>query len=107
MLFRSSLILCFFSPLANKAVEVNEMWRIRQKELELDERLKGRMKDESRNDRNSGNGSTPRTTSKKHAAMDDNARATCSSSKTVYERCHSREENGLRDEELEEFLHSR
>lgn len=83
------------------------MWRIRQKELELDERLKGKMKDESRNDRNPGNGNTPRTTSKRQAAMDDNARATCSSSKIVYERCHSREENGLRDEELEEFLHSR
>ncbi|PRQ22154.1 hypothetical protein RchiOBHm_Chr6g0247131 [Rosa chinensis] len=92
---------------ANKAVEVNEMWRIRQKELELDERLKGKMKDESRNDRNPGDGNTPRSTSKRHASMEDNVSATCSSSQGVYERCHSREENGLRDEELEEFLHSR
>ncbi|XP_004289722.1 PREDICTED: uncharacterized protein LOC101314326 [Fragaria vesca subsp. vesca] len=92
---------------ANKAVEVNEMWRIRQKELELDERLKGKMKDPSRSDRNPGNGNTARSDSKRHAAMDDYASATCSSSQRVDERCHSREESGLRDKELEEFLHSR
>ncbi|XP_050367168.1 uncharacterized protein LOC126785498 [Argentina anserina] len=89
---------------ANKAVEVNEMWRIRQKELELDERRKGKMQ-ESRNDRNPGNGSTLRSTS--HAAIDDNAHATCSSNQRADESCHSREESGLREEELEEFLHSR
>ena len=83
------------------------MWRIRQKELELDERLKGKMKDERRNDRNLGNDNTTRSTSKKHAVVDDNARASCSSSKRVYEGSHSKEENGLRDEELDEFLHSR
>lgn len=83
------------------------MWRIRQKELELDERLKGKMKDPSRSDRNPGNGNTPRRDSERHTAMDDHASATCSLNQRVDERCHSREESGLRDKELEEFLHSR
>ncbi|KAF4346488.1 hypothetical protein G4B88_012525 [Cannabis sativa] len=34
---------------ANRAVEINEMWRVRQKELELDDRLKDRSKDQRSN----------------------------------------------------------
>ncbi|MBA0581181.1 hypothetical protein Gorai_023366, partial [Gossypium raimondii] len=37
--------------LANRAVEVNEMWRVRQKEMELNERLKSRSNDHSGNSR--------------------------------------------------------
>lgn len=91
---------------ANRAVEVNEMWRLRQKEIELDNRLKGKMKDESRNDRSRRDSNSSRSSSKGHDVTDDNASPTCSSRKREYESCHSREENGLRDEELEEFLHS-
>ncbi|XP_052490336.1 uncharacterized protein LOC105786053 [Gossypium raimondii] len=36
---------------ANRAVEVNEMWRVRQKEMELNERLKSRSNDHSGNSR--------------------------------------------------------
>lgn len=83
---------------------MNEMWRLRQKEIEMDNRLKG--KKESRNDRSRLDGNSPRSSGKKHVVTDDNAGPSCSR-KREYESSHSREENGLRDEELEEFLHSR
>ncbi|KAK9286279.1 hypothetical protein L1049_014669 [Liquidambar formosana] len=93
---------------ANRAVEVNEMWRVRQKERELDERLKGRVGDNSSSDRSHRDiSNSPRSASKRHATTDKNAGASCSSSKRVSEDCYSREEEGLRDEEIEEFLHSR
>ncbi|KAB2602694.1 cylicin-2-like [Pyrus ussuriensis x Pyrus communis] len=88
---------------ANRVVEVNEMWRLRQKEKELDNRLKGN-KDESRC---RGDSNSPRCSGKGHAVADDSAGPSCSSRKREYESCHSRQENGLGDEELEEFLHSR
>ncbi|CAN6688029.1 unnamed protein product [Malus baccata var. baccata] len=88
---------------ANRAVEVNEMWRLRQKEKELDNRLKGN-KDESRC---RGDSNSPTPSGKGHAVADDSAGPSCSSRKREYESCHSRQENGLGDEELEEFLHSR
>ncbi|XP_068320072.1 uncharacterized protein [Pyrus communis] len=91
---------------ANRVVEVNEMWRLRQKERELDNRLKGK-KDESRNDRSHRDSNSPRSSGKGRAVPDDSAGPSCSSRKREYESCHSRQENGLRDEELEEFLHSR
>ncbi|KAL6347535.1 hypothetical protein AAG906_026059 [Vitis piasezkii] len=87
---------------ANRAVEVNEMWRVRQKELELDDRLKGRLRDEgsSRSHRDYSNSST--SANKRHASD------LCSSSKRVLEdgSC-SKEEESLRDDEVEEFLNSR
>ncbi|XWS67545.1 hypothetical protein CRYUN_Cryun04dG0015500 [Craigia yunnanensis] len=101
------LSVCFFPPTfsANKAVEVNEMWRVRQKELELNDRLKGTSKDDSRHNRSHGDISNPsRSTSRKH---ESNASASCSSSKRVAESCYSREDEGLRDQEVEEFLQSR
>ncbi|XP_048430975.1 uncharacterized protein LOC103938250 isoform X1 [Pyrus x bretschneideri] len=88
---------------ANRVVEVNEMWRLRQKEKELDNRLKGN-KAESRC---RGDSNSPRCSGKGHAVTDDSAGPSCSSRKREYESCHSRQENGLGDEELEEFLHSR
>ncbi|KAF2320753.1 hypothetical protein GH714_030515 [Hevea brasiliensis] len=94
---------------ANRAVEVNEMWRVRQKELELDDRLKGRSRQEncsSTNNRESIDDSS-RSTSKRHAANDNNTSASCSSSKQIYRNCYSKEDEGLMDDEVEEFLHSR
>lgn len=81
---------------ANRAVEVNEMWRVRQKEIELDDRLKGRSRHE--------NGSS---TSKRHARINDNTAASCSSSKRISGNSYSKQDEGLRDDEVEEFLHSR
>uniref|UniRef100_A0A5B7C9P6 Uncharacterized protein n=1 Tax=Davidia involucrata TaxID=16924 RepID=A0A5B7C9P6_DAVIN len=93
---------------ANRAAEVNEMWQVRQKELELDDRLKGRQKEESRSGRShSGICDSPRSTSKRHSSSETSASASCSSSKRAIQDCYSREDEALRDEEIEEFLHSR
>ncbi|KAJ0078121.1 hypothetical protein Patl1_37267 [Pistacia atlantica] len=92
---------------ANRAVEVNEMWRVRQKELELNDRLKERSKDErsNRSHRDIGNS---RSSTKRHAMDDDSTTDSCSSSKRLSENdSYYREDEGLRDEEVEEFLHSR
>lgn len=91
---------------ANRSVEVNEMWRVRQKELELDNRLKGRSGEESssrRRDRDVSN--SPRSSSKRCVVTDKDASALCSSSKRVYEDCSMEDE--LKDEDIEEFLHAR
>ncbi|XP_022724949.1 nucleolar protein 58-like [Durio zibethinus] len=89
---------------ANRAVEVNEMWRVRQKELELNDRLKGTSKNDSRHNRSHGDISNPsRSKSRRH---ESNVSASCLSSKRVAES-YSREDEGLRDEAVEEFLQSR
>ncbi|KAE8670194.1 DUF21 domain-containing protein [Hibiscus syriacus] len=90
---------------ANRAVEVNEMWRARQKELELNDRLKGGSENDtkhSRSYRNSRNSS--RRTSEKH---DSDLSASCSSSKIMNESSYLGEDEGLRDEDIEKFLQSR
>ncbi|KAH1099215.1 hypothetical protein J1N35_016136 [Gossypium stocksii] len=91
---------------ANRAVEVNEMWRVRQKELELNDRLKGRSKKDTSHSRSYGDTSnSSRRTSGKH---ESDFSASCSSSKRPAESSRSREDDeGLRDEEIEEFLQSR
>ncbi|XP_061370094.1 uncharacterized protein LOC133312834 isoform X2 [Gastrolobium bilobum] len=147
-----NLFLCFLP--ANRAVEVNEMWRVRQKELELDKRVKGTSIDKSSGDRSHSDGNSSRSTGRQ-AVIDDNTRTSAScSSKREYEldkrdkgtskdkssgdkshrvgnssrttgrhavvdkstsasaSCSSKREyehspEGLKDDELEEFLHSR
>ncbi|KAG2663920.1 hypothetical protein I3760_16G055000 [Carya illinoinensis] len=86
---------------ANRAVEVNEMWRARQKELELDDRCKDKFINGSSNS-SSRIDNYGVTRSKRTLVNVNNASASCSSSERVYESGSSRE-----DEELEEFLHSR
>ncbi|OVA13694.1 hypothetical protein BVC80_1767g16 [Macleaya cordata] len=88
---------------ANRAVEVSEMWRVRQKELELDNKRQGRSRDENSSRRHSDH--SPSTRSTRHRETDDDL---CTSSKRTIEECHSNGDgSGLRDEEVEEFLHSR
>lgn len=86
---------------ANKAVEVNEMWRVRQKELELDDRLRGKSRDGNNTSRSQG--SFRPSTDSSH----DIPSSSSPSNRRVSEDCHLREDQGLKDEELEEFLHSR
>ncbi|XP_038708234.1 WD repeat-containing protein 87 isoform X2 [Tripterygium wilfordii] len=94
--------------LANRAVEMNEMWRVRQKERELNDKHKGKPRNESCSDRKQKDiGNYLRSESKRHAVVDENASASCSSGHEVVEYCYSREDDGLRDKEIEEFLHSR
>ncbi|CAN0909960.1 hypothetical protein LINGRAHAP2_LOCUS26056 [Linum grandiflorum] len=89
---------------ANRVVEVNEMWRVRQKEMDLDERLS----DGSRGEKNSNKSTIDRYTSescrsasKRLAVHMDDARPSCSSSNL------NEDDGGLKDEEIEEFLQSR
>ncbi|KAJ6310348.1 hypothetical protein OIU76_015138 [Salix suchowensis] len=80
----------------NRAVELNEMWRVREKELELDDRLRGRSRHDgnsSKNHRDVGNDF--RSTSRRHSLNENDTSS------------YSREDEGLRDEEVDEFLHSR
>ncbi|KAI9182466.1 hypothetical protein LWI28_025675 [Acer negundo] len=92
---------------ANRSVEVNEMWRVRQKELELNDRLKGRSREESNCRRHTDVVNSSRSSSKRHGIDTDNASASCLSRKRAYESSYSREDEGLRDEEIEKFLQSR
>ncbi|XP_035540393.1 protein FAM133 isoform X2 [Juglans regia] len=87
---------------ANRAVEVNEMWRARQKELELDDRCKGKFRNGSSDSSSSHIDNYGVNKSKRTLVNVNNTSASCSSSERVYESGSSRE-----DEELEEFLHSR
>ncbi|XP_057976955.1 uncharacterized protein LOC131164047 isoform X3 [Malania oleifera] len=93
---------------ANRAVEVSEMWRVRQKELELDDRLKGRLKSRSSNGMSHGHtGESSAGADGGPGAGKKSASGLCSSSKNVTEDCCSMQDGGLRDQEVEEFLNSR
>ncbi|KAK4741175.1 hypothetical protein SAY87_024763 [Trapa incisa] len=94
---------------ANKAVEVNEMWRIRQKELELDNRLKGRSMSASRNyEANYKDiASNSRSMNRRLSVNDESDSASCSSGKFGHANIEPDEDEGLKDEEVEEFLNSR
>ena len=89
---------CFFP--ANRAVEVNEMWRVRQKELALDRRHGGTSRDLNRSH---SDGNLSRCSGR--FGMDDNCAAASASCSSKRESDHYSE--GLRDEELEMFLNSR
>ncbi|XP_071729926.1 uncharacterized protein [Rutidosis leptorrhynchoides] len=84
---------------ANRVVEINEMWRVRQKEKELDDRVK---KNDSRNiSHNSISCLQKNTNTNRFDDCEWSSSFLCSSSK------RRSEDDGLRDQEIEEFLHSR
>ncbi|KAF7843070.1 protein FAM133 [Senna tora] len=88
---------------ANRAVEVKEMWQVRQKELELDRRLKRPLREEANCDRSHKDGDRSGS-SRRHPVVNTSISASASCSDTrEYEHCPE----GLRDEELEDFLHSK
>jgi len=124
------------------------MWRLRQKELELDKRIKEKSIDKRSKDRTHRDDNSSRGTGR-HAVIDNNTRTSASRSSnreyeldkndksssdrshkddnssrspgrhalvdkrpSIYTSCSSEREHehgveGLKDEELEEFLHSR
>lgn len=100
------LCLCFFFLPANRAAEVNEMWRVRKKELELDDRLKGRLKDESRVRDDEYHSDSSEWHPRRDEA-DEYASGLSTSSKQSHEDYIKSEDRSLRDEEIEKFLHSR
>ncbi|MCL7021607.1 hypothetical protein MKW94_023667 [Papaver nudicaule] len=86
---------------ANRVVEMGEMWRVRQKEMELENKLRGKSRDVSSHRLHSNYSSSSRETETTDAAV-------CSPRKRKMEECNTGESStGLRDEEVEEFLHSR
>jgi hypothetical protein len=83
------------------------MWRVRQKELKMDDRLREESGYDDNCSKNYGDaGDIPRSTGRRHSVNEDNTRVSSSSSKRVGSS-YSREDEGLRDGEVEEFLHSR
>lgn len=86
---------------ANRVVEVNEMWRARQKELELDNRFNGARTAESRSVERHSESDSGRNARKRLDHGERESSSSCSSSKRV------REDGALRDDDVEEFLHSR
>ncbi|KAJ6852018.1 uncharacterized protein M6B38_257375 [Iris pallida] len=95
---------------ANRAVEVSELWRAREKELELDGKIKSREKNKNvRNGDKRHRGDSHHKSSSRRGQEQAMRRATCSSSNHVYDEdsYHSSDDGGLRDDEVEEFLRSR
>uniref|UniRef100_A0A1D1Z0F7 Uncharacterized protein n=1 Tax=Anthurium amnicola TaxID=1678845 RepID=A0A1D1Z0F7_9ARAE len=93
---------------ANRAVEVNEMWRAREKELELDDKLSYRSKGTPRQaGERCQTGLSKESDSWKHRKTAPNASVSPSSSKERHKNFHLYEDDGLHDEEIEEFLQSR
>ncbi|CAN4107839.1 unnamed protein product [Withania somnifera] len=88
---------------ANRAVEVNEMWKLRQKELELENRLNWRSADKN-SDTKSHNFSGSERRLRERCDIDS---STSGSKKREIQYSHSNEDEGLRDAEIEEFLNSR
>ncbi|XP_065862134.1 uncharacterized protein [Euphorbia lathyris] len=90
---------------ANRAVEVNEMWRVRQKEHELDARARERSRHGSSSNSSSHGeiNMSSRSINKKHVVNDSSINAISS----IKRNCNYGEDGGLKDEEIEEFLRSR
>ncbi|KAJ8476843.1 hypothetical protein OPV22_020570 [Ensete ventricosum] len=95
---------------ANRTVEVTEMWRAREKELELEAKLEDRSKKHghkrSRGEKHCTN-SLHMGSSSRHKKENTRTTISLSTSKQDLEDCCSHEDDGLGDEEVEEFLHSR
>ncbi|CAL9222836.1 unnamed protein product [Arabidopsis halleri] len=90
---------------SNKAVETNEMWRVRKKEIELeDERQKGKTREESSSSQMKQNGSFMKRSLDKRCSSGDEKMITCASSN---KRLYSEDDEGLGDDDIETFLQSR
>jgi hypothetical protein len=85
-------------PAANRVVEVNEMWRARAKELELESKMKS--KSSRSNNRDDFRGEKRKSDLRNHGSRFEQEGAT-------YSNSYSDREDGLSDDEIERFLHSR
>ncbi|CAH8274445.1 unnamed protein product [Arabidopsis lyrata] len=94
---------------ANKAVETNEMWSLRSKEIEFDERLKRKSREESSSCPSEQN--NRRDFLKRCTSVDENVTTTSlspSSSRSRNKRWQSEDDDqGLGDVEVKTFLQSR
>ena len=87
-------------PAANRVVEVDEMWRAREKELELESKMKSRSS--RSNDRDDFRGKKRKSELRNHSSS-----SRVEQEGTTYNKSYSDQEDGLRDDEIERFLHSR
>ncbi|KAG6406710.1 hypothetical protein SASPL_134319 [Salvia splendens] len=85
---------------ANRVVEVNEMWRLRDKQLELDNKLRV-IRRESNSGRSHKDIRESRTSTSRASDEVDNS---ANSSRSSKKRDHL---DPLEDEEIDQFLHSR
>ena len=89
---------------ANRAVEVDEMWRARKKERELETKHRSRSKERSKYHSESSKGSS----SYRSEHEKGNQATSCSSHNPDRSDCYSDEDrSGLQDDEIEQFLRSR
>ncbi|KAK6163555.1 hypothetical protein DH2020_000419 [Rehmannia glutinosa] len=92
---------------ANRAVEVTEMWRLREKQLELDNKLRG-ARNESRSERYYKDAcESHRSRSSSSNEVEISTSASPASKKRYIQDLDQMEDEGLRDDEVDEFLHSR
>lgn len=85
------------SPAANRVVEVNEMWRAREKELELESKMKRRTKDLG----------DARGEKRKSDLRNQSSSPRVEEEGIAYNSSYSDQEDGLGDDDIEKFLHSR
>ncbi|KAJ1297994.1 hypothetical protein BS78_01G420700 [Paspalum vaginatum] len=85
---------------ANRVVEVNEMWRAREKELELESKMKGRSSRSK--DRDDSRGDKRKSELRNHSSS-----SRVQHEGTTYNNSYPDQDNGLSDDEIERFLHSR
>ncbi|KAK6163582.1 hypothetical protein DH2020_000446 [Rehmannia glutinosa] len=92
---------------ANRAVEVTEMWRLREKQLELDNKLRG-ARNENRSERYYKDAcESHRSRSSSSNEVEISTSASPASKKRYIQDLDQMEDEGLRDDEVDEFLHSR
>ncbi|XP_037459068.1 uncharacterized protein LOC119330062 [Triticum dicoccoides] len=93
---------------ANRVVEVNEMWRAREKEMELESKMKartsGRIDSRSLKRKNDSRDQSPVSKIQRDRPYGAGA---SSSSRDSHSSSYSGREDGLGDDEIEEFLRSR
>ncbi|KAL3621040.1 hypothetical protein CASFOL_035952 [Castilleja foliolosa] len=100
---------------ANRVVEVNEMWRLREKQLELDNRLRGsrnesrtrRSNEESCESHRSRSRSRGRSRSSSCNELETSRNDSPYSKKRCINDLEPVADEGLKDDEVDEFLHSR
>ncbi|CAL5089379.1 unnamed protein product [Urochloa decumbens] len=86
---------------ANRVVEVDEMWRAREKELELESKMKGR------SSRSKDRDEYYRGEKRKSELRNHSSCSRVQQEETTLNISYSDQEDGLRDDEIERFLHSR
>jgi hypothetical protein len=91
---------------ANRVVEVNEMWRAREKELELESKMKSRINGHL-NSTSHKRKNDSRDQSFSSKTEQDRPYATSCSSRDSQISSYADREDGLGDDDIEEFLRSR